>query len=104
MDGGEALQRGHLLIDAGIVLHGAGTQGVEAAVDAVYLLAELRIVAGDIGLAQLRQGGLRLAAQGGGQYRFRHIARRQQGTAAAGDALFKNQLHFASTSFTMATV
>ena len=104
MDGGKALQRSHLLVDAGVILHGAGAQGIKAAVDAVHLLAKLGIVAGDIGLAHLRQGGLDLTLQGSGQLHLRHVAGGQKAAMTAGNALFKNQLHFASTSFTMATV
>ena len=104
VNGGKALQRGHLLVNAGVVLHGAGAKGIEAAVDAVNLLAKLGVVAGDIGLAHLRQGRRGIAAQGGGQGRFRHVAGRQKAAMAAGNALFKDQLHFASTSFTMAAV
>ena len=99
----EAGQRRHLLVDTGIVLHGAGAQGIEAAVHAVYLLAKLRVVAGDVRFAHLRQGGLRLSPQGCGQRNRRYIAGRQNGAAASGDALFKDQLHFASTSFTIET-
>ena len=100
---GEARQSCHLLVDAGIVLHGAGAQGVEAAVDAVYLVAQLRIVAGDVGLAELGQVGLRLPAQGLRQGDGVHVAGRQDGAPAAGHALFKNQLHLSSTSLTMDT-
>src|SRR5699024_951647 len=57
VDGGEAGQGRHLLVDPGVVLHGAGAQGVKAAVDAVDVLAQLCVVAGDGGLAHLRQGG-----------------------------------------------
>ena len=100
---GKAGQRRHLLVNAGIVLHGAGAEGVEAAVHAVYLLAKLGIVAGDIRFAHLRQEGLRLAPQGRGQGDTLHIAGGQNGAAASGNALFKDQLHFASTSFTTET-
>ena len=93
----------HFLVNAGIIFHGAGAQGVEPAVYAVDLLAQLRIVAGDVRLAHFRQGGLFLAPQGIGQGYALHIAGGQNGAAASGNALFKNQLHFASTSFTMET-
>ena len=104
MDGGKALQRGHLLVDAGVILHGARAKGIEPAVDAVNLLAKLGIVAGDIRLAHFRQSGLGLTPQGSGQLHLRHVAGGQKAAMAAGNALFKDQLHFASTSFTMAAV
>ena len=93
----------HLLVDAGIILHSAGAQRIETAVHAVDLLDKLRIVAGDVRLAHFRQGGLFLAPQGIGQGYALHIAGGQNGAPAAGHALFKDQLHLASTSFTMET-
>ena len=98
VDGGEAGQSSHFLVDAGIVLHGAGAQGIEAAVHAVDPLAELGIVAGNVGFAELGQGKLGLALIGGVKLDLGHVARGQQTGLAAGYALLKNQLH-ASTSF-----
>ena len=102
MDAGEARQGGHVLIDAGIVLHGAGAQGVEAAVHAVDPVVELGIVPGQIHLAEFRQRRGGLAAESLGQLNLFHVAFRQQVAVPAGNALFKNQLHFASTSLTRA--
>ena len=102
MNPGKSGQRGHLLVDAGIVFHGARAERVKAAVDAVNMTAQLRIVAAEIGFADLRQGGSRIAHQLPGQIGRRHIAHRQHRHAAAGNTFFKNQLHFSSTSLQMA--
>ena len=56
MHPGKARQGRHLLVDAGVILHGAGAQRIKAAVDAVNVLAQLRVVAAQIHLAELRQG------------------------------------------------
>ena len=99
---GEARQGCHLLINPGVILHGTGAKGVETAVDAVNLLDQLRVVAGDIRLAQFRQRRLFRSAQFFGQCHGVHVTGGQDGTTAAGNALFKDQFHFASTSSTMA--
>ena len=99
---GEAGQSGHLFVDSGVVLHGAGAQGIKTAVDAVDLLDKLRVVAGNIGLAQLRQGRLFRSAQFFGQCHGVHVTGGQDGTTAARNALLKDQFHFASTSSTIA--
>ena len=99
---GEAGQGGHLFVDSGVVLHGTGTQGVETAVHAVNLLDQLGVVAGNIGLAQLRQGRFFRPAQCLGQCHGVYVTGRQDGTTAARNALLKDQFHFASTSSTMA--
>ena len=39
VDAGEAGQAGHVLVDLGVVLHGAGAERIEAAVDAVVAAA-----------------------------------------------------------------
>ena len=59
---GEAGERGHVFVDLGVVLHGAGAQGVEAGIDAEVALREVREVAHDLDLADLGQRG-RLVAQ-----------------------------------------
>ena len=102
MDAGEAGQGSHLLVDAGVVLHGAGAQRIEPAVHAVDVLIELGIVAAHVSLAHLGEQRGRFPLQIGGQLHLGHVASGQNGAAATGHALFKDQLH-ASTPFTMAT-
>ena len=43
---GEALQSTHVLVDLGVVLHGAGTKGIKTVVYTVDALAESGIMAG----------------------------------------------------------
>ena len=71
VDGGEARQGGHVLVDLGVVLHGAGTQGVEPVVDPVDLLGQGGVVAGHLRLRYLRQ--LQFGLPGVGQGDFRHV-------------------------------
>ena len=103
MHAGKAGQSGHFLVNAGIVLHGAGAQRVEAGVDAVNTLVQLSVVAAEVGLTDLGQLGCFGTNQGSGQCHFLHVALGQVLHTAAGNALFKNQLHAHSTSFTMET-
>ena len=51
----ETGQPGGVLVDLGVVLHGAGAERVEAAVDAVVEVAEVGEVAHDLKLADFRQ-------------------------------------------------
>ena len=102
MHAGEARQCGHILVDAGIVFHGAGTQGVEAAVDTVDTGVELRVVTGHVHFRHLRQGRSFGAGKLRGQFHRFHIALGEDVAVPAGNTLFKDQFHFASTSFTMA--
>jgi hypothetical protein len=66
--GGEGMRSGEggkgrkPLVDLGIVLHGAGAEGVEAQVDAVVLLGQPGEVTRDLGLGDLREV-LELGAQ-----------------------------------------
>ena len=104
MDARKARQRGHFLVDPGIILHGAGAERIEAAVHAVDVVVQLRIVAAEVLLAQLRQNGSLRAAQGLRQRCLLDVTRREDAAAAAGNASLKDQLHLLSTSFTMAMV
>ena len=104
MHPGEARQGRHLLVDAGVILHGAGAQRIKAAVDTVNVLAQLRVVAAQIHLAELRQGRGLLPPQLLRQLHLLHVAPGQDAAPAAGNALFKDQLHLLSTSFTTAAV
>jgi hypothetical protein len=87
---GEARQAGHLLVDLGVVFHGAGAQGVKALIDPVVHLGEPEEVADDIHLADLGQREIRplepLRQRGLG-----HIGLRQLHPAPAGDRIFKDQ-------------
>ena len=104
MDTRKAGQRGHFLVDPGIILHGAGAERIEAAVHAVDVVVQLRIVAAEVLLAQLRQNGSLRAAQRLRQRCLLDVTRREDAAAAAGNASLKDQLHLLSTSFTMAMV
>ena len=66
------------------------------------VLVELRVMTAHVHLAHLGQQGGNLPLQLGGQLRLGHVAGGQNGAAATGHALFKDQLH-ESTPFTMAT-
>ena len=55
MDAREAGQYRHVLVDLGIVLHGAGAERVEACIHAEIALRKVRIVAHDLDFAHLRQ-------------------------------------------------
>ena len=57
VNGRKAWQRGHLLVNAGVIFHGAGAQRIKAAVHAVYPVVQLGIVAGNVGLAHFGQRG-----------------------------------------------
>ena len=60
---GEARQARHALVEARIVLHGAGAEREEARVDAVVHLAEAHVVAHGLGLGEARQADGLLALQ-----------------------------------------
>ena len=59
----DAGQPRHLLVDPGIVLHGARAQRIDAHVDGVVLLAEPRVVLHHLRLRKARQADLAGAAQ-----------------------------------------
>src|SRR5882762_8599170 len=63
MEVADAGQAGHLLVDPGIVLHGARAQRIDAHVDGVVLLAEPRVVLHHLRFAEPRQADLAGAAQ-----------------------------------------
>ena len=96
----KARQRRHFLVDLGVILHGAGAERIESVVHTVNALAKRRIVPRQLVLADLRQAQLRRALVC--ERVLRHVALRQQTHVMSGSALFKNQLHAPSTSFTAA--
>ena len=64
MDVRKAGQGGDLLVDPGVILHGAGAQGIEAVAHAVGLLGQGVIVPVEVYLGQLGQRGRSFPAQG----------------------------------------
>ena len=103
VDTGEARQSRQFLMDAGVILHGAGAQGVEAVIDAVGLLGQFGVMALHVDFRQLGQLGRGTAQEFRRQGVLRGGAGGQQGTAAAGRASFKQQLHTVATSFKSST-
>ena len=83
---GKAGQGCHFFVNPGIVLHGAGAKGVETAVYAVDLPAQLAVVTGNVGFAHLRQGRCLCPGKALRQLHRVYIAGRQYGTATAGYA------------------
>ena len=90
----EAWQGGHVLVNLGVVLHGAGAQGVEAVVDAVDPLGQGGVVAGQLRLGHV--GQVQGLGAGVGRRYLRHIAGGHQGQVLTGRALLKNQLHLST--------
>ena len=62
MDVAEARQPRHALVEARVVLHGAGAEREQPGVDAVVLLAEPHVVPHRLGLAEARQPERRASA------------------------------------------
>jgi hypothetical protein len=91
---GEAFNAGDELVDARVVLHGAGAERVHAEVDGVVPGGEAREVADDFDLAQLRElrtlDPLRFA-QECADVDFRHVERRQLVGAFAGRGFLEDQ-------------
>ena len=56
MGEGKTGQAGHVFVDLGVVLHGAGTQRIEAAIHAVVVFGKVRKMAHHVGLGQFGQG------------------------------------------------
>ena len=72
MDVAEARQPRHALVEARVVLHGAGAEREQPGVDAEVLLGEAHVVAHGLGLAEARQADRRLAlecAEARGEFR-----------------------------------
>ena len=87
----------------GIILHGTGAKGVETAVDAVDLLGTAPCSGGRYPSRSVPAApGFSARRSSSRQCHGVHVTGGQDGTTAAGNALFKDQLHFASTSSTMA--
>ena len=95
MDIGEARQAGHLLVEAGIVLHRARSQGERAEVDRIVLARQPRVMTHGLWLGQAgqRRGGL---AQETGEARQRRAFRSIQIHAAlvAGGSQLEDQRFF----------
>ena len=82
-----------MLGEAGVVLHGAGSERVEADIDCPVLPREVCVVANDLTLGHLRQGRRSLpesVARNRIQLRERRDAVRDIGGAAAGMALLED--------------
>ena len=75
MHAGKARQGCHVLVDAGVVFHGAAAQGIEPLVYAVHLLGQRFIVAGQLALGQFRQIKRGLARKFLRQRRGGHVRR-----------------------------
>lgn len=75
MHAGKARQGRHVLVDAGVVFHGAAAQGIEPLVYAVHLLGQRFIVAGQLALGQFRQIKRGLARKFLRQRRGGHVRR-----------------------------
>ena len=91
---GQAFDARDKLVDARVVLHGAGAQRIHAQVDGVVPRGEPREVADDLDLAQLGQQSRRLAVRGAEQRRGvdrGHIERRQLVSALARRGLLEDQ-------------
>ncbi len=90
----KARQGGGGLGELGVVLHGAGAEGIEIPVHAEVAAGQLREVADHVQFAQLRQAGRRRAQQAGGE----HVRGRAAGligpdALAAGRGLGEQGLH-----------
>ena len=96
VDSGKTGQSGQLLVDLGIILHGAGAQGIKPVVDPVGPAAQGGVVPGQVHLGHLRQAEGRFPLQTLQQMGGRHVQRRQQVAAAAGNTLFKQQFHLST--------
>src|SRR5207247_6089029 len=94
----EAGECGEPLVDARVVLHRAGAEGVEARVDAEVACRELGEVAHEIRLRQLRQPGCFGSAKLAGDLRYGKIRDRRPARATAADRFLVDELQLASTS------
>ena len=95
MNAGKAGQGRHFLVDPGIVLHGAGAQGIEAVSSRRGPAGTARCSDGQCGLARSAPAGT-VPPSGAGPPAAGHrvyVAGRQYGAATAGYAFLKNQLH-----------
>ena len=91
---GEAFNARDQLIDARVVLHGAGAERIHAQVDGVVPGGEAREVADDFDLAQLGQFAGLFAVRGAeqrGRVDLRHIERRHLVGLFAGRGLLEDQ-------------
>ncbi len=91
---GEALDAGHVLVHARVVLHGAGAERIHAQVDGVVPGREARKVADDLDLAQLRELGAQRTvgfAQQGFGVNGGYVERSQLVGALAGRGLLEEQ-------------
>ena len=84
---GDAFQARDELVDARVVLHGAGAERIHAEIDRVVPGGEAREVADDLDLGELGQSGCfgaRGVAEEFGGVCFGHVERRQPVAALAG--------------------
>ena len=88
---GEAGQARDLLVQARIVLHGAGTERIHAHVDAVVVAADADVMAYHFGFRQARQAGGALAGQTAQPIARRFVDFRQIDARGLGRALLENQ-------------
>jgi hypothetical protein len=86
MQAREAGQGCHILIELGVVFHSAGAERVEARIHAEVTLREVRIVAHDLDLADLRQGRGLLAQHCGGNHAFQGFCRHIHGCHGGGSS------------------
>ena len=89
MDAGKAGKGGDLIVDLGVIFHGAGAERVEAVVDAVGLFGKLGVVAAQLVFAHLWQMRGVLAAQRRVDLTGGDVAGGQDGASSAGVAAFK---------------
>ena len=89
MDLGEAGQRGHGLVDLGVVLHRAGAEGIEAIVDTVHALGQGGIMTDQVILADMGKVQLALALLG--EFHDGNVTFRQQGQVLFFRAALKDQ-------------
>ena len=92
-----------LLVYVGIVLHGAGAQGIEAVVHPVGLLGQFGIVALQVHFGYLGQPGRRLPEETFVKPAGGHVGKGQQVLPAPGTAQLKQQFHSPVTSPTIPT-
>ncbi|MPN14100.1 hypothetical protein SDC9_161426 [bioreactor metagenome] len=85
----KAFERGRLLVDRGVVFHGAAAKRIESVVDAVDLLLKLGIMPAHVGFAQLRQVQGRFAQQRVGDCGLRHGGFRDHVASSSRNAPFK---------------
>src|SRR3989338_459880 len=100
----KALATSRPLVDAGIVLHGAGAERVEMGVDRIIALGKAGKVAHDLRLGELRKHGLLLAQQMRRQtcrYRWQARVKLRQSVTASTSNRFLQHGGFGSVDHTI---